>query len=152
MSTDRIHLGDVIKQTPRLIARIPNFVKAGLILNPLRHHASLGSVIEDSARRYPDNPAIFYQDRRYTYKEFNAQANRVAHFLIQQGVKKGDVVALFMENRPEFLFCAVGIAKVGGVAALINTSQTGKVLSHSINLVKPVAAIVAEELRPRWRR
>lgn len=51
-----------------------------------------------------------------------------------------------MENRPEFLFCAVGIAKVGAVAALINTSQTGKVLSHSINLVKPVAAIVAEEL------
>jgi len=146
MSTDRIHLGDVIKQTPRLIARIPNFIKAGRILNPLRHHTSLGSVIEDSARRYPDNPAIFYQDRRYTYKEFNAQANRVAHFLIQQGVKKGDVVALFMENRPEFLFCAVGIAKVGAVAALINTSQTGKVLSHSINLVKPVAAIVAEEL------
>jgi len=146
MSTDRIHLGQVIKQLPRLAARIPNFLKAGRLLNPLKHHASLGSVIENAARRYPDNPAIFYQDRHYTYKEFNAQANRVAQFLIQQGVKKGDVVALFMENRPEFLFCAVGIAKVGAVAALINTSQTGKVLSYSINLVKPVLAIIGEEL------
>ncbi|MGB7288652.1 MAG: AMP-binding protein, partial [Candidatus Macondimonas sp.] len=146
MSTDRIHLGQVIKQLPRLVTRIPSFLKAGRLLNPLQHHASLGSVIENAARNYPENPAIFYQDRHYTYKEFNAQANRVARFLIQQGVKKGDVVALFMENRPEFLFCAVGIAKVGAVAALINTSQTGKVLSYSINLVKPVLAIVGEEL------
>ena len=45
MSTDRIHLGQVIKQLPRLAARIPNFLKAGRLLNPLNHHASLGAVI-----------------------------------------------------------------------------------------------------------
>ena len=55
------------------------------------------------------------------------------------------MIALSMQNRPEFLICALGIVKIGGVAALINTSQTHKVLAYSINLVNPVAAIVGEE-------
>lgn len=146
MSSDTIHLRHVLGRVPRLIGRVPSFIKAGRVLNPIKNNHSLGAVIENAAQNYPDNPAMFYLDRRVTYREFNEAANQVAHFLIQQGVKKGDVVALMVENRPEFLIHAVGIAKVGAIAALLNTSQTGKVLTHSINLVKPVMAIIGEEL------
>jgi len=146
MTTDIITPAQVLARVPRVIKRIPKLMKAAPIFNPLRHHVSLGSVIEQAARDYPNNPAIIYQDREISYREFNEQANKIANFLISRGIRKGDVVALFMENRPEFLFCAVGIAKVGAVAALLNTSQIGKVLMHSINLVKPKMAIIGEEL------
>ena len=146
MTTDIITPAQVLARVPRVIKRIPKLMKAGAIFNPLHHHLSLGSVIEKAAQNYPNNPAIIYQDREISYRVFNQQANKVANFLISKGIRKGDVVALFMENRPEFLFCAVGIAKVGAVAALLNTSQTGKVLMHSINLVKPKMAIIGEEL------
>lgn len=146
MTTDIIGPAQVLARVPRIIKRIPKLIKAGAILNPLSHHLSLGAVIEKAAQNYPQNPAILYQEREISYRLFNQQANKVANFLISQGIRKGDVVALFMENRPEFLFCAVGIAKVGAVASLLNTSQTGKVLMHSINLVKPKMAIIGEEL------
>ena len=51
-----------------------------------------------------------------------------------------------IENRPELLVTVIALAKIGVVAALVNTSQTGKVLTHSINLVKPIALIAGEEV------
>jgi len=146
MSTDTIQFSQIVKQLPKVLAKVPNMLKAARYLNPLNTKVSLGKVIEDAAAKHPHNAAIIYQDVELTYQQFNAHANKVAHYLIGQGIKKGDVIGLFMENRPEFLICAVGIAKVGAVAALINTSQTGRVLSHSLNLVQPKMAIVGEEL------
>ncbi|KZY69016.1 long-chain-acyl-CoA synthetase, partial [Oleiphilus sp. HI0067] len=51
-----------------------------------------------------------------------------------------------MENRVELLLCVVALAKLGAIAALINTSQRGNVLEHSIRLVSPKRIIVGEEL------
>lgn len=52
-----------------------------------------------------------------------------------------------IENRSELVATVIALAKIGVTSALVNTSQTGKVLAHSINLVKPVAIIVGEECR-----
>nr|MBP8111981.1 long-chain-acyl-CoA synthetase [Agitococcus sp.] len=80
------------------------------------------------------------------YLQFNQWANRIAHYFLAQGLKKGDVVAVFTENRPELLAIVSGLAKIGVTSALLNSSQTGKVLTHSINLVKPKMAIIGEEV------
>ncbi|HBC57188.1 MAG TPA: long-chain-acyl-CoA synthetase [Gammaproteobacteria bacterium] len=141
-----ITLPMVLKQVPSVLARVPNVVRAGAILNPLNKNLSLGWAIANAAKKHPNNPAIYYEDRMLTYKQLNEAANQVANCLKAQGVTRGDVVALFMQNRPEFLIHAIGIAKLGAVASLINNSQTGKVLTHSINLVKPVAALIGDEL------
>ncbi|WP_151837494.1 AMP-binding protein, partial [Acinetobacter ursingii] len=50
-------------------------------------------------------------------------------------------------NRSELIATIVGLAKIGVTIALVNTSQVGKVLAHSINLVKPIAVIAGEEVR-----
>ena len=71
------------------------------------------------------------------YQEFNAWANRFSHFFRTQGLKKGDAIALILENRPELLAVLVGAAKIGVACAMLNTSQKGKVLDHSINLITP---------------
>ena len=89
---------------------------------------------------------MIYRDRRYTYRQFNAWANRIADYLASIGLKKGDTVAVDVENRPELLATVLGCAKLGVCSALINTSQKGKVLTHSFNLVEPKAAIIGQEL------
>ena len=52
-----------------------------------------------------------------------------------------------VENRPELIATIVALAKIGVTIALVNTSQVGKVLAHSINLVNPIAVIAGEEVR-----
>mgnify|MGYP002006481558 CR=1 FL=1 len=90
--------------------------------------------------------AVLQDDRELTYKQFNAWANRIADYLASIGLKKGDTVAVDVENRPELLATVLGCAKLGVCSALINTSQKGKVLTHSFNLVEPKAAIIGQEL------
>jgi citronellyl-CoA synthetase len=52
-----------------------------------------------------------------------------------------------VENRPELIATIVALAKIGVTIALVNTSQVGKILAHSINLVNPIAVIAGEEVR-----
>src|ERR1700712_899182 len=70
--------------------------------------------------------------------------------ICRQGIAKGDVVAVFIENRPELLVTILALAKVGAATALLNTSQTRDTLIHSLNLVTPVAIVVGEELLPAY--
>ncbi len=69
------------------------------------------------------------------------------HYYLSIGARKGDVIAVMIENRSELIATIVGLAKIGVTIALVNTSQVGKVLAHSINLVKPIAVIAGEEVR-----
>lgn len=108
--------------------------------------AGIGVCLERSATRNPTGLAIIFEDRHYTYRELNAWANRMAHAFKAQGLGKGDVVAVFLENRPELLVIIAALAKIGAVGALVNTSQRGAALRHSLSVVKPVRVIVGEEL------
>ena len=138
----------MMSRLPEIAGSLPGLIKAvkyGRFQDPAQP-VGLGWVLEATTAKHGDRPAVLYEDRRVSYHDFNAWANRIAHFLAADGVKKGDTVAIFVENRPELLACVAGIAKLGGINAMLNTSQTGKVLVHSINLVKPRAMIVGEEL------
>jgi acyl-CoA synthetase (AMP-forming)/AMP-acid ligase II len=106
---------------------------------------SIGLVIEETAAEHPNSVAIKYQDRRLTWSEFNQLCNRYAAVLADAGVKSGDRVAISMENRAETLAVVVAALKLGGVAAMLNTAQTGEVLDHSLGLVAPVVTVVGEE-------
>lgn len=103
-------------------------------------------LVEERVKQFPNNIIIKYEDRKISYRQFNKAANRVAHYLEGQGVGFGDVVALLMENRPEYLIYQLAITKLGATAALINNSQKGQVLLHSMNLVKPTSVVVGDEV------
>jgi len=111
---------------------------------------SLGSILEEQARKRPENPAILYEDRVIRYQEFNQQANRYAHLFRQRGFKKGDIVGLLMDNRPEYFICIAGLAKLGVVISLINTGVRGRVLAHAINICDAQAIIIGNELLPAF--
>lgn len=91
-------------------------------------------VIEHLARTKPNNIAIYFEDRKLTYREYNEEANRYARWAIAQGLGRGDVVALMMENCPQYLIAWLGILKAGAAAALINTNLVKSQLAHSLNI------------------
>lgn len=107
---------------------------------------SLGLVLERQAEHNPDKVAIIFEGKRITFGEFNRQANRYAHFFYRQGVRKGDVVALLMENRPEYLMAASGVSKLGAIVSLINNGVRKDVLAHAISICDARFLIVGHEL------
>ncbi len=107
---------------------------------------SIGLLLEKQAERRPAAAALQFGERIYTYAQFNIAANRYAHYLASQGIGRGDTVAVMLENRPDALFAVAGIVKLGAIASMINTSQRGPVLIHSLTLVRPRMIIVGEEL------
>ncbi|MBV1882746.1 MAG: long-chain-acyl-CoA synthetase [Pseudomonadales bacterium] len=110
----------------------------------------LSSLVELNASRDPNQTALFYEDQSLTYSGLNDYSNQVAHYLLSNNVKPKDVVILFMENRIEFLVVLIALNKIGAVAGLINTSLVGKALQHCIDLVKPTALIIGEELCDKY--
>ncbi len=90
--------------------------------------------IEHWARTTPERTAILFEDQTITWAAYDAAANRWARWAEGLGVGHGDVVALMIANRPEFLFAWAGLAKLGAVSALINTNLSGGPLAHSLRI------------------
>jgi acyl-CoA synthetase (AMP-forming)/AMP-acid ligase II len=115
-----------------------------VLLKPDQHN-SIGRVLEKLAEARAQHPALRFEDRRWTYAEFNAWANRIASMLRQQGVRAGDSVAILMENRAEVLACVAAAVKLGAIAGMLNHQQRGEVLAHSIKLTRARVLICGEE-------
>ena len=146
---DLIGIADVAAKIPAFISKVPNLL-SGLKQAYLRTPntpAGLGIAFEKAVKRNPEGFALYFEDQKYTYNELNEWANQIGHYYLSLGAKKGDVIAVMVENRSELVATIVGLAKIGVTSALVNTAQVGKVLTHSINLVKPIAVIVGEECR-----
>lgn len=75
--------------------------------------------------RFGDAPALHdpQSGRRWTYRQLNAQVNRLAHAMRQDGVGKNDVVMFALLNSPEFIFCYLAAHKVGAIACPVNYRQ-----------------------------
>lgn len=147
-SNDVITWGMMLKKMPSLVKSAPRIVKGLKISNisDPTEPCGLAMTWEAAVRSNPRGTALMYENTRFSYDDVNQWANRFAHYLAAQGIRKGDVVALFFENRPELLVSVIACAKIGAVCAMLNSQQTQKVLVHSFNLVNPKAAIVGEEL------
>jgi acyl-CoA synthetase (AMP-forming)/AMP-acid ligase II len=106
---------------------------------------SIGLVLESHARRTPDQPALKFGDRVWSYAEFNAWTNRIAEQFRRDGVGSGDVVGILSENRPGVMACVAAAVKLGAIAGMLNQNQRGEVLAHSIRLIKPKVIVAGEE-------
>jgi fatty-acyl-CoA synthase len=105
----------------------------------------LPTVIEERAAQLGDAPALLSDRECLSYRSLVERSNRYARWALNQGLAKGEVVCLMMPNRPEYMAIWLGIVKVGGVVALLNTNLTGPSLAHCIDIVSPKHIIVAAE-------
>ena len=85
---------------------------------------NIGSLLSQSARKFPKLLAIECEGRSYSYRGFNEEVNRLAHGLLLQGVNKGDKLALMMKNSDYFVFTFFAAAKIGTVAVPVNFRLT----------------------------
>ena len=81
----------------------------------------LGDLPAEAARRWRAREALVCGPARWTYGAFDHEVDRVARGLIALGVEPGEHVALWMNNRPEWLFLVFAIAKIGAVLVPLNT-------------------------------
>ena len=128
----------------KILARTIRWLPALLKSRPGKRFTA-ADLIERSARRFADRVFIESETATISYAEFNRSANRVAHWALERGYGRGDVVALMMENRPEFLYIWAGLAKAGATTALINTHLSGRALEHVIESANCRVLVLGDE-------
>ncbi|ABS74201.1 AMP-binding protein [Bacillus velezensis] len=100
-------------------------------------HLTAGKLLERTAELFPDREAVVYPERglRYTYAEFDRLCRQTAKGLMKLGVEKGDHVAIWASNIPEWLAAQFATAKIGAVLVTINTNfqiaELDYLLAHS---------------------
>jgi len=90
--------------------------------------------LEAAVDKYATRTAIEFEGRSLTYAEFDALANRYAHWALACGLRRGDTVALFAQNCADYAAVWFGLSKVGVITALVNHQLGGMALAHSLHI------------------
>jgi len=89
--------------------------------------------LEESARKYPENPCTIFKGAKITFREMDAITDRLAAGLDSIGIKKGDRVGLFIPNTPQFVMAYFAVLKIGGVVVATNPMYSPREIIHQSN-------------------
>ncbi|HEY6250430.1 MAG TPA: AMP-binding protein [Candidatus Angelobacter sp.] len=117
--------------------------------NNLIHRWNIGDALRRSAARSPSLRAIHFQGRELTYAAFDALANRVARLLMANGIKRGDQVAIFAANSPEYAAAFFGCARIGAVLVPINLLFTAEDVEYVLEKTRAKALLVDPMFLPK---
>ena len=101
--------------------------------------------IEHAVSRFRERPALQFEGRTLTYGEFDALANRYAHWAASRSLRRGSTVAILLPNRAEYVAAWYGLTKIGVAAALINNHLAGAPLAHCLRVADASHVIVDGE-------
>jgi long-chain acyl-CoA synthetase len=93
----------------------------------------LFNFLEKSARDYADHPAVIFKNNQISYAQLNNLTDRLAAALADLGVKKGDRVAVFMPNTPQFPIAFYGILKAGAIVTTISPLDAPAQIQHKLS-------------------
>jgi fatty-acyl-CoA synthase len=111
---------------------------------------SLWYNLEVSATRFPSRPALTFGGATTNYRDFKASCESLAGFLQKEcGVRRGDRVALFMHNSPQFVIAYYGILRADAAVVPINCMNTTAELDQILRDAGATTIITAQELQPR---
>jgi fatty-acyl-CoA synthase len=109
---------------------------------------SLWFNVEVAAARFPDKAAYVFFGRRITYAELRSQAEALAGWLQREGVGKGDRVALFMQNCPQFPIALYATLRADAVVVPVNPMNRAEELSHYITDPETTVIVCTADLVP----
>jgi fatty-acyl-CoA synthase len=112
-------------------------------------HLTIGKLLEKTAADAPDHEAVVYPDRglRYTYREFDQLCRKVAKGLMALGIDKGEHVAIWASNTPEWLTAQFASAKAGAVLVTANTNYQLSELEYVLKQSDATTLILMESYR-----
>ncbi|XP_039746125.1 long-chain fatty acid transport protein 1-like [Pararge aegeria] len=97
-------------------------------------------------KKEPNKRAFVMGDRAITFREGNEFSNRIARYFKRQGFKTGEVIALFMETQPEYVFIWLGLAKLRVTTALVSSNLRGAQLIHCLRIAGCKAVVFGDEM------
>src|SRR5262245_3972782 len=128
----------------------PRFYPRRLPFHLASPQTSLWYNLEVSAARFPDKPALSFGGGTRTYGQFRAESEALAGFLQKEcGVKRGDRVALFMHNSPQFVIAYYAILRADAAVVPINCMNTTGELDQVLRDAGVTTLITVQELQPR---
>ncbi|MBU8677256.1 AMP-binding protein [Bacillus subtilis] len=112
-------------------------------------HSTIGRLLEQTAVAHPDRDAVVYPDRniRYTYAQFDSLCRQTAKGLMRMGIGKGDHVAIWASNIPEWLAVQFATAKIGAVLVTVNTNYQAHELDYLLKQSDAAALIIMDSYR-----
>jgi len=93
----------------------------------------INDFLEDAAQRYPDKVAVLHQDQEITYAEIEVRANKMANYLKEVNICRGDRVAILYENSSDYIISYFAVLKIGAIEVSLNTETTVGTLTHALN-------------------
>lgn len=109
---------------------------------------TLGALVDQAAARWGSREALIFGDRRWTWTEFKREVDAVAKGLIALGVEPQERVALWMTNRPEWLWLMFAIAKVGGCIVPLNTRYRTDDVAYTVTQSRSATMITLDRSGP----
>ncbi|MCA0148044.1 MULTISPECIES: AMP-binding protein [Rossellomorea] len=112
-------------------------------------HTTVGDLLEEKARIQPNNEAVVYADRglRWSYHEFNQLCRQAAKGFMKLGINKGDHIAIWASNTPEWLVSQFSTGKMGAVLVTVNTNYRSAELEYLLRQSDSQTIILMEEFR-----
>jgi long-chain acyl-CoA synthetase len=107
---------------------------------------SLGQMLRNITKNFPDSEAIFFEGFRMTYKELDNAVDQFATALSNMGIKKGDVVMIDLPNLPQFVITYFGIVRIGAIANPIIPLNRYTEILHQVNDSKGKLMIILDVL------
>lgn len=98
-----------------------------------------------NARKYPETEAVVGMGKRYTYAQLDQFVNQFAHGLLQEGIKEGNKVVLYMPNVPEFAIAYYAVQRIGAIIVPINAKMTSSEVEYVLENSE-ASVLIAHEL------
>jgi acyl-CoA synthetase (AMP-forming)/AMP-acid ligase II len=114
----------------------------------MAHWMNLGQMLKVNAKKFPNTIALKDRERAFTYLEIDKRVNKLAHSLLSLGLRKGDKVAVLLENSIEIVEVYLATAKTGLVIVPINFRLVGPEVEYIVNNSDAQALIVHDEFAP----
>ncbi|NQD66751.1 AMP-binding protein [Bacillus haikouensis] len=110
---------------------------------------TIGDLLEEKARLQPDHEAVVYTDRalRWTYEELNLKCRQAAKGFMKLGIEKGEHVAIWASNTPEWILSQFSTGKMGAVLVTVNTNYRTAELEYLLRQSDSTTIILMEEFR-----
>ena len=107
-------------------------------------------IFEQQVLKTPDNVAVKYEQQQLSYAELNKKANQLAHYLIEQGVKPGQIVAICQERSIELVISMYGIIKAGGAYVPLDPEYPQQRLDYILEDTQSKLLITSAALKSRF--
>ena len=102
----------------------------------------LGEILRLAAQRDPRKTAIIDGETRLSFRDYDAQANRFAHFLLESGIAKGDRIASLLFNCAEYGIVHFGNARAGSVLVHISPIYAGPEIARIVERTRPRVLVI----------